>query len=102
MEYYIAQKSCLMGVHKRVLLSVGGGKVDFYKGHVKDKFELDSEGKLSCTTENSDILLPYAIYGPLTNEEFEKVISWNFGDFTQERKIRIDKLTTFKFLNTKN
>ena len=83
-DYYLAQKGCSLGIYKRVILAVKNNKVIFHRGHVDDKFEIDSEGKLSCTTERGG--LEYSICS-LNDEELSKVIDEGcFGDFTKKTR----------------
>lgn len=74
-----------MGIHKRVLLALEGDEIKFHRGHVDDKFEIDSGGKPCCTTEDGG--LAYGIYGPLSDGELTKAVDFDFGDFTKKRRV---------------
>ena len=89
-QYYVAEKGCSRGLQKRVMLAVDEkGEISFHRGHVDDKFEIGENGRPFCASE-SGYVLPYIIYGPLTQEQFSKLaqyITTGWGDFTKPKRI---------------
>ena len=84
-EYYLVEKGCSQGLWERLILSVNEGKgVRFHRGHNDDKFEIDKDGRLICTTERG-IGISYLVTGPLTDEQLKLECDSNSGWSGRER-----------------
>ena len=72
-EYYLAEKSCMMGVHSCLMLGIEGKAVTIVAGESNEKFGFDEEGKIACLTWDG-MSLPYHVTGPIPEERAKKLM----------------------------
>lgn len=73
-QYYLAEKSCSLVLHERLLLAVDGNEVKFNRGETEDRFKVGEDGRPTCLTCDG-LSVPYDIIGPLTEEQLRDLSS---------------------------